>query len=353
MAQTTHRYGLLLPHFGEHASRRNLLDMAQMAERYGFDSVWVRDHLVFHPHGMEGQDRTHVEPMEVLALVAGVTEKLILGTGSLIPYRHPIHAALCLSSLEFLAGPGRVIAGFGLGTFEHEFTAAGMEGMDRREVIEEQVEIMRRLWTGQEVSYQGKHYRFQDVDIHPTPAAERSIPIWYCGNSPASARRAVEYCDGWMPGRITFKTFAKRVERMRKLSRETGKPMPTPAAIPITSPGRTRDEAVARVNWQEMMEQAIKAKWELPDSGRWESPEDLEGALIAGPPETIIRETRRYQELGLEHIVYDLRFRFAEWRECVRILGEEVLPALRSGDRQPAGSTPTLAPQPVAAAAGV
>ena len=66
MAQPTRRYGLLLPHFGEQASRERLITGARAAERYGFDSVWVRDHLVFHPHGMEGQDRTHVDPMVTL-----------------------------------------------------------------------------------------------------------------------------------------------------------------------------------------------------------------------------------------------------------------------------------------------
>src|SRR5918912_1647588 len=145
MPDTIRRYGLLLPHFGEHASRKNLLEGAQKAEEYGFDSVWVRDHLVFHPHGMEGQDRTHVDPMVTLGLIAGVTDKLILGTGSLIPYRHPIQTALALASLEFVAGPGRVIAGFGLGTFEHEFAAAGLGGIDRRELIAEQVAVIRRL----------------------------------------------------------------------------------------------------------------------------------------------------------------------------------------------------------------
>jgi probable F420-dependent oxidoreductase len=335
MAETnTRRYGLLLPHFGDRASRAALLDMARTAEHYGFDSVWVRDHLVFHPHGMEGQDRTHVDPMVTLALIAGATEKLILGTGSLIPYRHPIQAALALSSLEFVAGPGRVIAGFGIGTFDHEFNAAGLAGIDRRELIEEQVEVMRLLWTGNEVSYHGKYYSFEDVDIHPSPAAPRSIPIWYCGNSPASARRAVEYCDGWMPGRITIKTFRKRVTRLQELANRAGKSVPTPAAIPITSPGRTREEAISKVNWREMMEQAIRSKWELPDSGQWETPEDLEGALIAGPADTIVAETRKYHDAGLEHIVYDLRFRFDEWRECVAMLGEEVLPELRTGDRQ-------------------
>ena len=339
MAEARRRYGLLLPHFGEHASRENLIEGARRAERYGFDSLWVRDHLVFHPHGMEGQDRTHVEPTVTLGLIGGATDEIILGTGSLIPYRHPIHAALSLSSLERVAGPGRVIAGWGLGTFDHEFNACGMEGWDRREVIEEQVDIIRRLWSGEEISYQGKFYRFDDVDIHPTPARPGSIPIWYCGNSPASARRAVEYCDGWMPGRITIKTFARRVERMRQLAAEAGKRLPTPAAIPITSPGRTREEALAKVNWRGMMGQAISAKWENA-SGRWETPEDLEGALIAGPPDEIVREVRKYHAVGLEHLVFDLRFRFDEWLKCLAILGDEVLPELRRGDRAeaPAGS---------------
>lgn len=342
MADTIRRYGLLLPHFGEHASRDKLIRGAQLAERYGFDSVWVRDHLVFHPHGMEGQDRTHIDPMVTLALVAGATERLILGTGSLIPYRHPIQSALLLSSLEYVAGPGRVIAGWGLGTFDHEFEACGMGGWDRREVIREQIEIIRQLWTGQEISYAGQFYRFTNVDIHPSPARPGSIPIWYCGNSPASVRRAVEYCDGWMPGRITIKTFRKRVERMRRLAAEAGKPVPTAAAIPITSPGRTREEALAKVNWRGMMEQAIRAKWEN-DSGRWETPEDLEGALIAGPPATIIEEVRKYHAAGLSHLVFDLRFRFDEWFECVQLLGEEVLPELRRGDQEAAAVATAIA----------
>jgi probable F420-dependent oxidoreductase len=339
MGDPTRRYGLLLPHFGEHASRENLLEGALLAERLGFDSVWVRDHLVFHPHGMEGQDRTHVDPMVTLGMIAGVTQRLILGTGSLIPYRHPIQAALALSSLEHVAGPGRVIAGFGIGTFDHEFVAAGLGGIDRRELIEEQVRIIRLLWTGESVSFKGKFYEFTEVDIHPIPSAPGSIPIWYCGNSLASVRRAVEYCEGWMPGRITIKTFRKRVARLRRLAAEAGKPVPTAAAIPITSPGRTREEALSKVNWQEMMDQARK-QWELPDSGKWETPEDLEGALIFGPPETIVQETRKYHAAGLSHIVYDLRFRFDEWLECVQMLGEEVLPVLRRLDAEEAAAAP-------------
>ena len=93
-----YQYGVLLPHFGTQASRERVISSSRLIERLGFDSVWVRDHLVFHPHGMEGQDRTHIDPLVALSLVAGVTEKLIFGTGSLIPHRHPIHTALLLGS---------------------------------------------------------------------------------------------------------------------------------------------------------------------------------------------------------------------------------------------------------------
>jgi probable F420-dependent oxidoreductase len=327
----TLRYGLLLPHFGRQAARERLIHGARAAERYGFHSVWVRDHLVFHPHRLEPQDRTHIEPLVSLALVAGLTEKLILGTASLIPHRHPIHTALLLSSLELLAGPGRVIAGMGIGTYDHEFEAAGLDGIDRRELIVEQVEIIRRLWRGEEISYRGKFYSFEEVDIHPSPTAEGSIPIWYCGNSPASVRRAVEFCDGWMPGRMPIRTYHVRMERMRQLAEQARKPLPTAGAVPITSPARTREAALSKVNWREMLRSGVK-DWVPPESGRWERVEDLEGALIAGPPSAIVELTRKFQQAGLKHIVFDLRFRFEEWEECLAMLGEEVLPELRRGD---------------------
>jgi probable F420-dependent oxidoreductase len=323
------RFGLLLPHFGQHASRQNLIEGARTAERYGFDSVWVRDHLVFHPHGMEGQDRTHLDPFVTLAAIASSTDSLILGTASLIPYRHPIQTALELSSLELIAGAGGVVAGWGIGTFDHEFAAVGLGGIKRAELLREQVDVMRQLWTGESVSFAGQFYTFEDVDIHPSPSTG-SIPIWYCGNSPLSVRKAVEYCDGWMPGRITLKTFRSRVERMDVLTAEYGRAeRPTIAAIPIVSPGRTREEALSHVNWREMMQQAINSKWDTPDSGGWTSPEDLDGALIAGTADDIIEATARYHEAGLEHLVYDLRFRFDNWIECLSFLGEEVLPKVR------------------------
>jgi len=324
------QYGILLPHFGTQARRERLVESAQQVERYGFDAVWVRDHLVFHPHGHEDQDRTHVDPFVVLSAIAAVTRRLILATGSLIPHRHPIHSALLLGSLDFIAGSKRIIAGMGLGTYDHEFVASGMEGWDRREVVREQVEIFHKLWRGGPVSHEGRYYRFQDVEIRPTPTGG-TLPVWYCGTSAASVRRAVEYCDGWIPGRTPRREYRRLMQRMRRLALEAGKPLPMAGVIPYVVPARTYEEAVRAINLGETLKEADRL-YPPPPSGRYETLDDLDGAVIAGPPERIAEEVRRFQAEGAVHVVFDMRLRFDAWEECLGMIGEEVLPELRRGD---------------------
>lgn len=327
MEEPQHSYGLTLPHFGTHATRERLITGAQAAEAHGFDSVWVRDHVVYRPHRHEDQDRKFLDPLIALSTLAGATSKLRLGTASLIPHRHPIHLAGALASLEFLAGAGRVIAGVGTGHFNHEFEAVGLGHHDRRALLREQVQIIRDLWTGQQVTHEGVAYEFEEVEVHPSPVA---IPIWYCGYSPAAVRRAVEYADGWLPGRIPLKSYAKRMELLRELANAAGKPIPVAGASPIVSLGRTREEALGLVNWQGMLAQAEKnPTWEVPDSGSWTRADDLDGALIYGTPDDIVAAVKRYQELGLSHIIFDLRHQFEDWEECVSVIGSDVLPRLR------------------------
>ncbi len=119
------KFGLLLPHFGDHGSVENCIEGSKLAESHGFDSVWVRDHLVFEPHGMEGTDNTHIECVAILSAISSVCKKLILGAGTMISHRHPIHLAQCMAALSVLC-EGKVIMGIGAGTFQHEFSAAGL-----------------------------------------------------------------------------------------------------------------------------------------------------------------------------------------------------------------------------------
>ena len=111
---TNLKFGLLLPHFGADASIEKCLDGARKAESYGFDSVWVRDHLVFEPHGIEGSDRTHIEGLLVLGAVAVVTKRLVLGTSMTICHRHPIHLAQLFAALSAIS-EGRIVMGMGVG----------------------------------------------------------------------------------------------------------------------------------------------------------------------------------------------------------------------------------------------
>lgn len=322
-------YGVLLPHFGTHSSRERLIQGARQIEAYGFDSVWVRDHVVYEPHAHEDPDRTHVDPFVTLSAVASVTSTVKLATGVMIPHRHPVYAALLIASLDFIAGAGRVMIGFGLGAFDHEFEAVGVGGLDRREVLREQVEIFRKLWAGGSVNHQGQHYQFSEVEIRPVPEVG-DIPVWYGGNSLAAARRAVEYCDGWIAGRIPRKLYAQRVERIRKLSEEHNRPMLKTGTIPYVSPGRSMEEAAGYFDVPQLLKD-VNARY--GSSGRYESLEDLGGFAIAGTPERLIEEVRLDQQAGAQHFVFDLRTRFADWEDCLGMIGEEVLPVLREGDR--------------------
>lgn len=324
-------YGLLLPHFGEHAGRDNILRGSQLAEEVGFDSVWVRDHLVFEPHGeMEKPNRAFYDALTTLTAVGAVTERLKLGTGSLIPFRHPLVTALMAGTITQLVGP-RLILGFGAGTFDHEFDAIEWGDRNRVDMVRSNAEILRRVFADNDVTYSDDQFSFENVSIEPKPAGGR-IPFWYCGATPRSARLAAEFCDGWMPGRISLATMEKRIGTMREMTSESGRPMPTVGVIPPTSVEATREEALQHVNVPGLLAWANKAKFTVkPASGRFETVEDLAGQLIVGSPDQVVQQVKEFEQIGVDHLVFDFRFKFERWFDQIELLGSEVLPQLRNG----------------------
>lgn len=323
------KFGVLLPHFGPHATRERLVGGAQQIESYGFDSVWVRDHVVFNPHSYEDPDRTHVDPFVVLSAIASVTSQITLGTATLIPHRHPIHAALALGSLDFVAGPRRIIAGFGLGAGGHEFESIGMGDWDRVALMQEQVEILRALWQGSAVSHHGRYYNFDDVQIRPVPA-DGGLPIWYGGNSLAAARRSVEFCDGWLPARMPRFAFRRRMKRIAEVMAKTGRPEPVVGMIPYVVPAETEAAAARRINTDEFYAMSMKNFGAPPGKEGYDNVRDLDGGAIAGPPAVIAEEVHRYLDEGVKHFVFDLRLNFDIWEDSLRVIGEEVLPLLKA-----------------------
>ncbi|RXZ48295.1 LLM class flavin-dependent oxidoreductase [Agromyces binzhouensis] len=330
------KFGLLLPHFGEEASREKLLEGSKLAERMGFDSVWVRDHLVFEPHGeMEKPNRTFYDALTTLTAIGAVTERIELGTGSLIPFRHPLVTALMAGTITQLVGP-RLILGFGAGTFDHEFEAIGWGDLDRVEAVRSNAEILKRVFTENDVTYDDGIFSFENVTIEPKPVGGR-VPFWYCGATPRSARLAAEYADGWMPGRISLATMEKRIATMRDMTDASGRPLPTVAVIPPTSIEETREEALKHVNIPGLLAWANKAKFAVrPPSGTFETVEDLSGQLIVGNPDEAVEELRKFEAIGTEHVVFDFRFKFDRFFEQIELLGTEVLPKIREHAAEPA-----------------
>jgi len=320
------RFGLLLPHFGEHADQDLLAEGSRLAERLGFDSLWVRDHLVFHPHGMEGSDRTFIEPFVTLSFVAGVTSSIGLGFATLIPYRHPVHLAASVASLSWISRR-TLDVGIGAGRFQHEFDVAGQGDLDRPALAREQMLIARRLWTEGEVAHRGDVYAFDDVEIKPKPLSRH--PLWWAGATPASVRLAVEFCDGWLPGRITFPTYEARVAEARELTDAQERPMIMTGAVPMTSIGDTTAEGLERVNVTGLLENANHQRfWVRPASGEFTQAEELAGSILAGSPDDLVRDIGRYREIGCELLVFDLRQRFDDWIGQMTRLATEVLPRL-------------------------
>src|SRR6185369_1131604 len=289
------KFGLLLPHFCEHASIEQCLEGAKRAETYGFDSLWVRDHLVFEPHGIEGTNNTHVDGLLTLAAVAAATNTIALGTAMTICHRHPIHLAQAFAALSQISR-GRIVMGIGLGGFPHEFAAAGYPTgiAERAKLVRSTVDICRRLWAGERVTFKNEYFDFADVVLRPMPV--QPIPIWYGGGTPAACRRAVEYCDGWMPARTTLATFRKLKSYLRELCTKAAKPMVGAAVMPFTSVARNRQDALSRINFEALISEANKfPTWVKPPGGVFDTPDDIRGLVLAGTPADIVGESRSYE----------------------------------------------------------
>jgi alkanesulfonate monooxygenase SsuD/methylene tetrahydromethanopterin reductase-like flavin-dependent oxidoreductase (luciferase family) len=113
---------------------------------------------------------------------------------------------------------------------------------------------------------------------------------------------------------------------MRQLSAEAGRSLPTVAVIPPTSIERTREDALRHVNVPGLLAWANKAKYAVkPSSGQFETVEDLSGQLIVGTPEDAVQEIEQFAAAGVEHIVFDFRFKFDRWFEQIELLGSEVI----------------------------
>lgn len=164
------------------------LDAARRAEAIGLDGLIAGDHVTFYGYGNDG--------LITLTAVAAVTERIELKTAVyLLPLRHPVPVALQVAQLDQLS-MGRFVLGIGVGGEDrHEFTSCGVDPATRGARTNESLQIIRRLWREDNVSFEGKHFQLDDVTVYPKPF--RPVPIYVGGRSDAALRRAGRYGDGY------------------------------------------------------------------------------------------------------------------------------------------------------------
>jgi probable F420-dependent oxidoreductase len=218
------------------------LGYARAAEEFGFDSVWLPDHVVWpsvfaskYPYAEQMPYTGHAlpEPLTVLTFMAAVTSRIRLGTSILIlPQRNPVVLAKELATLDALSG-GRIDLGVGGGWLREEYEALGASWSDRGRRMDEYIEAMRALWTQPEATYEGRTVSFERIQCDPKPVQPGGVPIIIGGHSDAAARRAGRLGNGFIPVAAGGE-WRRLVALMRETAVEHGR---DPDAIELISGG--------------------------------------------------------------------------------------------------------------------
>jgi hypothetical protein len=191
------KYAVDIPNLGAWSDPREVATLARQLENAGWDGLSVWDHIVF------ADGEAVADPWILLAAAASATERLMLmNMVAPLPRRHPWKVARETVSLDLLSG-GRFILGVGIGwPTDPEFSRFHMEEdlRTRGDMLDEGLEVLTGLWTGQPFSFTGDHYRVDEVTFLPKPLQEPRIPIWVAGMWPGGRpfRRAARF-DGVAP----------------------------------------------------------------------------------------------------------------------------------------------------------
>jgi probable F420-dependent oxidoreductase len=210
------------------------VDCTLEAERLGFESVWLPEHLIFtsrmsrSPH--PGEEHPPVPPttpifdaFAYLAYLAGRTERVRLGTHVYnVGLRHPFVAARGVQTLDLVSG-GRAEFGVGASWLEEEWVAAQLDFHRRGRRVDEALEVCQRLWTEEVVSHHGEFFSFDGAVFEPKPTQRPWPPILVGGESDAALRRAARLGDGWIGMSHDFESGARQVTRLRALRAEAGR----------------------------------------------------------------------------------------------------------------------------------
>ncbi len=181
----------------ELASPHGVTAVAQAAEAAGFHAMGFTDHPAPTQRWLDAGGHDSLDPFVAMGFAAAHTETIrFIPNVVVLPYRNPFVVAKSGATLDLLSG-GRFTLAVGVGYLKGEFAALGVDFEERTDLVEEALDVIRAIWTGDDVSFEGRHFNARGITAHPRPAARP--PIWIGGNTGKARQRAATRGDGWAP----------------------------------------------------------------------------------------------------------------------------------------------------------
>lgn len=312
-----------------------LIAQVRVADAAGFDAFSMGDH-----YNIPGLQRLNQVP--ALARLCAEAKHCAVGPAvMLLGLRHPVTVASELASLDVLNN-GKSFAAFGLGYRQEELNAFNLSKSDRFNRFVEGVEIIKRLWTEDNVSYEGKAFTLKNVSVDPKPLQKPRPPIWIAANTDAAVVRAAQIGDGWMIGpHSAIDELQRQVELCRATWREAGKHgTPELPIIRETFVAKSRKEAVEKARpCLEQLYRAIYVKWKQneamndPNELSWAFDKLAQGRFILGSPEECIDQLKEYESrLGVSYVLprfdWTPGLPLEEILSSMKLFGEKVIQKL-------------------------
>ena len=318
---------------------KEALEEVVLGEELGFDSVWMEEH-----HGIK--NHYWPSPQMVLAGFATRTSRVQLGTDVVVlPFHHPLKVAEDAAMLDVISN-GRLILGVAIGYRPEELAAFGIDPTTRGARFEEQIAIMRRLWSEESVTFEGKHFTLENVRMEPKPIQGANIPIYLGAWGPIGMRRAATLADAWIPGPVADlpKILAAREQyhaELRKAGKDpTRVPQPLTREVVIAATEERARELAERHLMVNYAHEYGGGTWNHPliDSSDRATVTALDAIgkdrFVVGNPEQCIEKIRAFQQAtGADHFICRLFFPgmpHEHIMEELRLLAHEVIPAFKN-----------------------
>jgi probable F420-dependent oxidoreductase len=281
-------------------------------EDLAVDSLWVGGHVASR--------NPSPEAMMGLARLAALTERVKVGTSILLlPLYPPALVAKQIADLDHTAD-GRVILGIGVGgEYPQEFRACQVPMKERGRRTDEMIPLIRRLWTAEEITHEGRYYAMQDVRIHPAPVQVGGPPIVVAGRKEPAMRRAAILGDGWFPYLYSPRRYAASVETVERTAAEAGRDLAAFEWYVWVFLNVNPDGGMAR-------EEAARS---MGGTYNQDFAPMVDRVAAAGTPEEVSAKLQAFHDSGARHFVFSPATGGADAQPVIDRLFGDIIPALR------------------------